>query len=77
MDRRDFLRMSSAVATLPAVKSVEAARLGPEDVVVVVLSHPLTDKRMATLKGLLKKTFPHNRGLILPEGTDLKVMRGL
>lgn len=60
---------------IPEIASVEVARLGPEDVVVVHVSEYLPESEWQSINNALRMAFPHNRSMLIPAYAKLSVVR--
>lgn len=72
LNRRELLQ---AIAALPAIKSIEVAKLDPKDTVIVSAMGRLSQTEMENIQVGLNAVWPNNRIIVLDDGMSIKVVR--
>lgn len=73
MNRRDALK---SLLALPAVQSIEVARLRPDDTIIITAERRLCEAEVEAVEHVAKVAFPGRRVVVLDGGLKLSVVRG-
>ena len=57
------------------LKEMVVLSLKPGDQIVLTTPNPLSDSAYAQIQEILKKVFPNHSGIILENGTTIKIVR--
>lgn len=73
MNRRDAIK--ALMVALPATATLSAARVQPDDVIVVEWDEPFSDKQAARIAADLQSVWPGRKIICMGDGLRMKIIK--
>lgn len=73
MNRRDAIK--ALMVALPATATLSAAKVEPDDVIVIECDDHISAEQTARLNDVLQRVWPGRQALVLGRGMHLKIVK--